>query len=94
MDRKASWKRNKSKSEQVDDSDSILIAANAAIPIYNFDLIPPSQWSVPLLPNITHALLIGTASSSGKSNVLINLLLYKLPNKHIYICRRTIDQPK
>lgn len=62
--------------------------------VINFDLSPTNgKRKVEFFPDITRCVIAGS-SGSGKSNVLLSILLYKQPIENIYLCSRTAFQEK
>lgn len=65
----------------------------AGISVINFDILPKSRRLVEEFPDCSRCAIVGP-SGSGKSNVLMTILLYKEPLNAIYLCSRTAHQEK
>lgn len=65
------------------------------INVINFDLCPADRGTrlVEFFPDITRCCISGS-SGSGKSNVLMSILLHKKPIENVYLCSRTGSQEK
>ena len=63
------------------------------ISVINFDVLPPKKRLVKDFPDCSRCAIIGP-SNSGKSNVLLTILLHKQPIHTIYLCSRTAHQEK
>jgi hypothetical protein len=63
------------------------------ISIINFDSTPSKKRAIDEFPDCVRCAIIGP-SGSGKSNVLMTILMYKEPIKAIYLCSRTAHQEK
>lgn len=65
-----------------------------SIKVMNFDnLSTPTQRAVEAFPDIMRACLAG-GSGSGKTNVLLTILMHKKPLADIFLCSKTSNQAK